>query len=62
MKKLNNLIKELRENNDLTQKTLSSYLNISRQAYSNYENGKREIPVRVVILLAKYYGIGYDYL
>lgn len=62
MKELNSLIRELREDNDLTQRAVASYLNISQQTYSNYENGKREIPTRIVVLLSKYYGVSCEYL
>ena len=40
-------IKNLREDNDLTQKQLSKFLNISQVAYSYYELNKRSIPLRV---------------
>ena len=42
-------IKELREDNDLTQSQLSKYLNISQVAYSYYELNKRSIPFRFII-------------
>ena len=38
-------IKDLREDNDLTQKDLSKILNISQVAYSYYELNKRSIPL-----------------
>lgn len=37
-------IRDLREDSDLTQKDLSSYLNCSQQIYSDYETGKVESP------------------
>ncbi len=62
MKELKTLIRDLREDHDLKQKTVASYLSISQQAYSNYENGYREIPTWVVAALAKYYNVSSDYL
>ena len=62
MKELRTLIKDLREDHDLKQKTVASYLLISQQAYSNYESGHREIPTWVVAALAKYYHVSSDYL
>lgn len=62
MKELKTLIRDLREDHDLKQKTVASYLSISQQSYSNYENGYREIPTWVVAALAKYYKVSSDYL
>lgn len=55
-------IKNLREDNDLTQKELSTYLNISQVAYSYYEMGKRAIPLELLSKLADYYNTSIDYL
>ena len=37
-------------------------LGIDQRVYSNYETGKREIPVRCLMALADYYGTTLDYL
>ena len=37
-------IRDLREDNDKTQKELAKILNCSQQVYSNYELGQRDIP------------------
>ena len=55
-------LKDLREDNDLVQKEVASYLGIGQRVYSNYETGKREIPVRFVVLLANYYKTSTDYI
>lgn len=55
-------IKELREDNDITQKEIANYLKITQQQYSLYENGKRTIPVDFVIMLTKYYSVTSDYI
>lgn len=62
MKELKTLIRELREDHDLRQKAVASYLVISQQTYSNYETGRHEIPTWVVAALAKYYKVSTDYL
>ena len=55
-------LKDLREDRDLVQKEVASILGIDQRVYSNYELGKREIPVRYVIKLAKYYNVSTDYI
>lgn len=55
-------IKNLREDNDLTQKELSTFLNISQVAYSYYELGRRNIPFELLSKLADYYNTSIDYL
>lgn len=55
-------IKDLREDNDLTQKDLSKMLNISQVAYSYYEINKRSIPLEVLSQLADFYKTSVDYL
>ena len=55
-------IKDLREDNDLFQKDIAKLLGISQQYYSEYENGKRTIPISHLITLAKYYNVSIDYL
>lgn len=62
MKELRELIRDLREDHDLKQKTIADYLGVSQQTYSNYENGRRDIPIWVVTSLAKYYKVSTDYL
>lgn len=55
-------LKDLREDKDLVQKEVASYLGIDQRVYSNYETGKREIPVKFVIALADFYGTTTDYI
>lgn len=62
MKELRMVIKDLREDNDIKQKTVAEYLGVSQQTYSNYENGHREIPIWVVLKLSRYYNVSTDYL
>ena len=56
------IIKDLREDRDLTQKEVSQYLNISQVAYSYYEINKRSIPLEILSKLADFYNTSTDYL
>lgn len=55
-------IKELREENGFTQSKLAEYLNIKQNTYSQYENEKRQLPIDVLIKLAKLYKVSTDYI
>ena len=55
-------IKDLREDNDLTQQQVANYLKIRQNAYSQYETGKRQIPIEILIALATLYKTSTDYL
>lgn len=55
-------LKDLREDSDLVQKEVAAVLGIDQRVYSNYETGKREIPTRFVVKLAKFYHTSADYI
>lgn len=55
-------IKYMRIDNDKTQQNLADFLNITRSAYSNYENNIRDIPLDVLSKIADYYNTSVDYL
>lgn len=55
-------IRDLREDSDLKQKEIASYLGIDQRVYSNYEIGKRELPLHLLIKLADYYNTSTDYI
>ncbi len=55
-------LRDLREDHDLVQKEVAAFLGIDQRVYSNYEIGKREIPTRFVVALAKYYKTSADYI
>ena len=55
-------IKELREDNDLTQKEVANHLHIRQNTYSQYETGARELPLNCLIALAKFYNTTTDYI
>ena len=55
-------IRNLREDSDKTQKEVSQYLFCDQSLYSKYERGLREVPVSIVIKLAKLYNPSTDYI
>ncbi len=55
-------IKELREDNDLTQKQLADLLNCTQQTYSRYETEEIKIDIYSIIKLAKFYNTSTDYI
>lgn len=55
-------LRELREDNDITQKMLAEYLHIRQNTYSQYETGVRQLPIDMLIRLAAYFRTSTDYL
>lgn len=55
-------IRDLREDRDLTQKQVSSYLMCDQSLYSKYERGERDIPLALIVRLADLYDVSVDYL
>ncbi len=55
-------IRDLREDNDKTQKDIATLLNMQLTVYQRYERGEREIPLWAAIKLADYYQVTLDYL
>ena len=55
-------IRDLREDNDLTQEAVGRAINVPQRTYAYYESGQRMIPPRVLAALAVFYGTSVDYL
>lgn len=55
-------LKDLREDSDITQKAIAEYLHVKQNTYSQYENGQRQLPIDMLIALAKYYKTSTDYI
>ena len=53
-------IRDLREDHDLTQKQVAEYLHIKQNTYCQYESGRRQIPIEMIISLAKFYHVSTD--
>lgn len=55
------IMRELREDNDLTQQEIADYLGTSQTMYTRYERGANELPIRHLIKLCDYYHVSSDY-
>lgn len=55
-------LRELREENNISQKEIAEYLNVKQNTYSQYETGKRQLPIELLIKLAKFYKTTTDYI
>ncbi len=55
-------LKDCREDRELTQTQVGEALGIDQRVYSNYETGKRQIPVNHLMKLALLYQTSLDYL
>lgn len=57
-----NRLRELREDNDISQTYLTKLLDMSQTGYSKYETGENDIPTNILIKLSKIYKTSIDYL
>ncbi len=55
-------IRDLREDNDLKQKDLAKILSVDQSTYSDYENGRINVPIEQLIKIADFYNVSLDYL
>ncbi len=55
-------LRDLREDHDLTQTKVATYLGMSQTGYSKYETGENDIPTDVLLKLADLYNTSVDYL
>ena len=55
-------IRDIREDNDLTQKQIAQVLDCTQQTYSRYETGEITIDIFNLIKLANFYNTSTDYL
>ena len=55
-------IRDLREDNDLTQREVGEAINVPQRSYSYYETGQHLIPPEVLCKLADFYKVSVDYL
>ena len=55
-------MRNLREDKDLKQKDIAKMLNVAQTTYSDYENGKINMPTSILIKLAELYNTSIDYL
>ena len=55
-------LRDLREDNNLSQREIADFLGISQNTYSRYETSERSIPLDMISKLADYYNTSVDYL
>lgn len=62
MKDYKERIKELREDNELTQSDIAKILGTRYNVYQRYELGTAKMPIHHLIKLADYYNTSTDYI
>ena len=55
-------IRDLREDNDLTQAQVAKLLGTSQTMYARYERGANELPIHHLIKLCEIYDVSADYI
>ena len=55
-------IRDLREDNDITQTQMGKILSCSQRIYSNYERGEIDIPTYTLIKIVDFFNVSVDYL
>lgn len=55
-------IKELRENKEISQTQLADLMHISQSSISEYESGKQQPPLSMLIQLSEFFDVNIDYL
>lgn len=55
-------IRDLREDNDITQNQIAKKLNMYTTQYRRWEAGETEIPTHVIIRLCRFYNVSADYI
>ena len=55
-------LKTIRKKRNLNQQKVAMDLNISREALSYYENGKREPSLQLLVQMSDYFNVSFNYL
>ena len=55
-------LKKIRKEKKLSQLAVANKLNISREALSHYENGKRSPDVDMLVLMSDFFDVSIDFL
>ncbi len=55
-------LKKIRKQQNLNQQKVAMDLNISREALSHYENGKREPSLSLLVQMSQYFNVSINYL
>lgn len=56
------MLRDLREDHDLSQEVVAKFLGISQHTYSEYERGKVEFPIKHLMKLSRLYHVSTDYI
>ena len=59
---MQNRIKDLREDHDLTQQKIADAIAITQRKYSYLETGVQPLTDEILVKLANYYGVSIDYI
>ena len=62
MRNYTDILRELREDYDLTQAQVAKILQTTQQVYARYEKGINELPLHHLHRLCEFYGVGADYI
>ena len=55
-------LRYLRKENNLSQQDIATILHIKQNTYSQYENGKRQLPIELLVALARFYKVSTDFI
>ncbi|MBQ1501461.1 MAG: helix-turn-helix transcriptional regulator [Firmicutes bacterium] len=59
---MKNRIRDLREDNDLTQRQVAAAIGVTQRKYSYVETGAQPLTDELLVGLAGFYGVSIDYL
>ena len=59
---MDNRIKDLREDRDLTQTQVAQAIGITQRKYSYIETGTQQLTDEILVKLSKFYGVTTDYI
>ena len=60
--KYQQIIRDLREDHDLTQQKVADFLHVAQRTYSQYELGNLPLPIECLIKLCEFYHKSADYI
>ena len=60
--RIDNRIKDLREDRDLTQTQVAKAIGITQRKYSYIETGTQQLTDEILVKLSKFYGVSTDYI
>ena len=55
-------LKDLRDDREMRQIEVAALLDTSQEQYSKYERGERDLPIKHLVTLAKFYKVSTDYI